>query len=90
MEFSYRDEGPLRIIDVTGTMAAGTAGVCERIIAKMKRKGVKSIKLDLTGVKQITGSGLGMVSTLRAAAQKRDLDFAVTGFEGRVASLFRS
>jgi len=45
------------------------------IVANMKRGGIKSIILDLTG------SGLGIVNTFRTATQQRCLSLAVSGFQ---------
>jgi len=84
MKYQVSENGNTVTARVTGQMTFEDRGEAPALAAALTGGGATAIVLDLSGVDYVDSAGLGILLTLREAAQAKGKGVALSGMTGSV------
>jgi anti-anti-sigma factor len=87
MELDFTVDGEYGVLRFSGTIDSVKTADMKNIVDDTVRKATPFMILDITGIKHVSVSGLGMIFAIKSRLEERDVLTAVVGDAEQVLSL---
>jgi anti-sigma B factor antagonist len=84
---SVRQEGPVTVVDISGTVTYNEAGALHETFLELLRKGRTKILLNLSNVTQLDSSGIGALARAFATVRGKGGDLKMMQLSKQVQRL---
>lgn len=89
MEFATVERSPETVLVFAGALDARSSGKVRRMIDRVVGERRRQVKLDLSSLDMIDGSGVGAIVSLYKRVREYGGDVEVTGLRDQPAAIFR-
>ena len=88
MEYTKFTNGDICKISIQGNFLFGDHSKFKEIIDTITSEDIKAIELDVSGIKLIDSSGMGMFLLAKEAADKKAIKLTLMHPQGQIAQMF--